>query len=1400
MADEPVIELQEPAESQPPVRRASWPRRIVKWFGGALLSLVALVALVFVVLDSPIGHRFVVDRLAEVAPASGLRFKVGRIDGSLYGKATMRDVVFSDPKGAFLTVPVVELDWRPIRWFTSGLDVRKLILRRGTLLRVPELLPGDPDAPILPDFDIRIDRFEIDDLTLAEGVIGDRQKVDFVAKTNIRKGRVYLTADGGFTGSDRLHALIDAEPDGDRFDIDLDYRAPAGGVLAGLLGAEETLQARLKGTGTWTRWDGAFAARQGGELLAAFKVRKTSDFYRITGQAYPLDYLSGTARRIAGEAVSIAALGTFEDRVLDGQMAVRGAGLDAEAAGTIDLSENTFDDLKVDARLKDPNALPGLTLRNASASATLDGQFRKDLTIEHRLRLGELVSGDTRLVDLAQQGTATYDGTRWTLPLDLTVARVRTGQEMLDARLVKGRGRGTVMLTGDKLTSNNLALDFPTASARLALQGDLGNGVYNLKGPVRARGLALENLGTVDANADVGFTLGGRAGWTLRADLTGTMPRVSNETLANLAGTNIRFGGRLAMGENQPILLNGAYLRASKLQLYADASLRTDGTAVLMGMGSHTQYGDFTVEGTMANDGPRATLVFANPLPAAGLRDVRVALEPIADGFAIDTDGQSTLGPFEGRVNLFMPEGGPTRLAIERMSVWKTIVSGDLTLADEGVSGMLALAGGGVDGTITLAPQSGGQGFDVKLAARNASFAGTTPLLVRRADIDVTGFLGSDRTEVNGTVQARGISYGTLFLGRVAANASMTNGSGSFAASIAGRRQARFVMQVQGDIAPERIAVAAKGEYGGRAVTMPRRAVLLKQEDGGWTLQPTQLNFGGGAAIAEGTFGGDAPAQGKFQFAEMPLSLIDITGAELGLGGTISGIVELGSQDGMPTGKAQVKIDDLTRSGLVLSSSPVDLAIVADLSPTLLQTRAVVSESGQQRGRLQGRIANLPASGGLMDRLWAGDLFAQLRYTGPAESLWRLAAIDMFDVTGPITVAADARGTLADPRVVGSLAGDALRVQSAMTGTDVRSLRMRGNFSGSRLRLTSFEGATGDDGRVSGSGIVDIANLSTQGPALDLRIAARNARVLNRSDMGATVTGPIRIVSDGNGGTIAGRLKVERARWRLGGAEAVRELPNITTREINVPLNRAVARAPSAPWRYLIDARAPSRVTVSGLGLDSEWSADVRLRGTTSDPRIGGEANLVRGGYDFAGTRFELTRGKIDFDDTGPPNPQLDIAAETSVQGMSVTVTVRGTSLQPEIAFTSVPALPEEEVLARLLFGGGVTELSATDALQLGAALASLRGGGGLDPINRLRRSIGLDRLRIVPADPALDRETAIALGKNIGSRFYVEIITDGRGYSATELEYRVTSWLSLLATISTVGRDGVSAEVSKDY
>ena len=121
-------------------------------------------------------------------------------------------------------------------------------------------------------------------------------------------------------------------------------------------------------------------------------------------------------------------------------------------------------------------------------------------------------------------------------------------------------------------------------------------------------------------------------------------------------------------------------------------------------------------------------------------------------------------------------------------------------------------------------------------------------------------------------------------------------------------------------------------------------------------------------------------------------------------------------------------------------------------------------------------------------------------------------------------------------------------------------------------------------------------------------------------------------------------------------------------------------------------------------------------------------------------------------------------------------------------------------MLSRVLFGASIADLSAPEAVQLAAAVASLNSGGGLDPINQLRKAVGLDRLRILPSDTDTGSGTSIAAGKYITRRVYVELITDGKGYSATQLEFQITRWLSILSTISTLGRQSANVRISKDY
>ena len=111
-----------------------------------------------------------------------------------------------------------------------------------------------------------------------------------------------LDANGALGGGDTLKALVDAEPDGNKFDLDLDYRAPKGGLLATLTGTEARLTRadrrrrhledveRLRSSSPRT-----------GRTSPRFQLRNRQGTYRIVGQARPAGYLTGLPSAALGD-------------------------------------------------------------------------------------------------------------------------------------------------------------------------------------------------------------------------------------------------------------------------------------------------------------------------------------------------------------------------------------------------------------------------------------------------------------------------------------------------------------------------------------------------------------------------------------------------------------------------------------------------------------------------------------------------------------------------------------------------------------------------------------------------------------------------------------------------------------------------------------------------------------------------------------------------------------------------------------------------------------------------------------------------------------------------------------------------------------------------------------------
>ena len=283
---------------------------------------------------------------------------------------------------------------------------------------------------------------------------------------------------------------------------------------------------------------------------------------------------------------------------------------------------------------------------------------------------------------------------------------------------------------------------------------------------------------------------------------------------------------------------------------------------------------------------------------------------------------------------------------------------------------------------------------------------------------------------------------------------------------------------------------------------------MLTREGDGWRLAPTALTFAGGNATVSGLFGGiDQRVQRPDE--SMPLGVLDIGWPQLGLGGIASGTLSYRfGAVGEPSGDANLRVRGLTRSGLVLSSRPVDIGLVAKLAG---------GNAGASRGRGQRGQDDRPGAGAAgADRpkrqyrraARVAPLFAQLRYNGPADTLWRLTGVELLDVSRPgrgrRRRARHARQP-ADPRLAADRAG-ADRKRGHRNGDRERPGRAAGSAA-RRLVLDSFAGTTKSGGTVTGR--APSTSPAPKGFGIDIALQAKAAQLLDRDDIKAQVTGPL---------------------------------------------------------------------------------------------------------------------------------------------------------------------------------------------------------------------------------------------------------------------------------------------------
>ena len=499
------------------------------------------------------------------------------------------------------------------------------------------------------------------------------------------------------------------------------------------------------------------------------------------------------------------------------------------------------------------------------------------------------------------------------------------------------------------------------------------------------------------------------------------------------------------------------------------------------------------------------------------------------------------------------------------------------------------------------------------------------------------------------------------------------------------------------------------------------------------------------------------------QVHNLPLALIQLAMPGQQIAGTADATIRMAGTATQPDGQMEVNLRG------------VRLAAAADLPPLSATARGAwkdevfditgqVAAAGGTKVDLRGSVpVKLDAATMTPVLIQDGSLRATLKGDGRLEQLVALLPLGEDRISGRYSIDVAVAGTPARPEPHGSLTiGDGRYVNFA-AGTEVSNLAAEISGDGSHFVLNRLTGNDGARGTLEGKGTLD---LGASGPVFDIAARFTNFGFTRRDDVTASGDGELNFTGAIDSAKLSGQLRVARAEIRIPDRlpPSIPDLPVIRidsrSGEVLSKPEQTTGSAPAA-IALAVDVTIPGRTFVRGQGLDSEWRGALKVGGTTKAPQLTGQLEIVRGDFSLLGKRFSLTDSAINFVGGEKIDPQLAITAEYQATTILAQVVVSGTASAPSIRLTSQPEVPQDEVLARVLFGRSASDITPAQGLELAQAAASLAGGGpGI--IDRVRTATGLDRLDIssngTAASSGEPAGTTITAGKYVSDRVFVGV------------------------------------------
>jgi translocation and assembly module TamB len=554
-------------------------------------------------------------------------------------------------------------------------------------------------------------------------------------------------------------------------------------------------------------------------------------------------------------------------------------------------------------------------------------------------------------------------------------------------------------------------------------------------------------------------------------------------------------------------------------------------------------------------------------------------------------------------------------------------------------------------------------------------------------------------------------------------------------------------------------------------------------------LAPARLEFGSGLAVnllKLGAQKAELELQGQLapdlnlraSVRQVSPSLVNAFFPDMLSGGAIEAHAEIHGSAAAPVGDVEMSATNiLFADDAALGLPPANFHLDAQLHGNTANLDAKLDAGSASALKVSGRAPI--AFDGAVDLTISGKLDAGL--------LNPLLEARGQHASGQLDLDATVGGSVADPQIGGTFNFSNGSLRDYGRGLALADITAQLEGRAGALQIKTFTAAAAP-GTLSMSGSVGVLQ---KGIPVDLKVTATNAQPIVSKLVTANLNADLHISGTARehldiGGTI------HLNRTQIGIPNGLP--PNVAVLDVRRRGKAAAVRADQPLVIALnVAVQAPQEIIVQGRGLDAEMGGDLQIGGTADTPAVSGNFDLQRGSFSLSGNKLNFTAGQVSFNGAGLKNkidPTLDFTASSTLSdGTVATIHITGYADAPQFEFTSSPSYPQDEIMARLLFGVPGAQLTAIQLAQTGYALASLSGVGGessLNPLVKIQKSLGLDRLTVGAGTTTTtptgteNSGASIEAGRYISKRIYIEAKQSTTGTSQLQADVDLTKHLKL--------------------